>query len=123
MTVYCQCIVHVYASITGKRETENDGYFITTSLAIQGLLVSWTSMDKYSKAVPVKKGLRADDHRVLGLVPAKFALSKVHSLMDAQSSQCGPLISRLSPRGVEKAMCAYVVSDHQTSPTQGKVSL
>lgn len=41
MTVDSQCVVHGFASITGKEETEDNEYFITTSLAIQGLLVSW----------------------------------------------------------------------------------
>lgn len=55
MTVYSQCIVHGFARTTGKGETENDGYFITTSLAIQGLLVSWMTDCQYNKAVPFRK--------------------------------------------------------------------
>lgn len=63
-----------FASITGKEETKNDGYFITISLAIQGLLVSW--MDGNITKQPMWRKVKSwwSQSTWTRPVPAKFTL-------------------------------------------------
>lgn len=76
-----------------------------------------------TKQTPLGR-LRADDHRVPRQdLFQQFTLSEVHSLMDAQNNECGPPIGKLSPTGVRRVVCAYVVSEHQPPSTQSKDSL